>query len=95
VKEGIQETCRIRNWRLWALNIRTNHVHTVLTANCDPENVLIALKANATRKMREAGCWHSGKTPWARRGSKRRLWTDQQLTNAICYVEYEQGEPLD
>jgi len=29
VEKGIRDTCRIRKWRLWAFNIRTNHVHTV------------------------------------------------------------------
>jgi REP element-mobilizing transposase RayT len=95
VKEAIRETCKIRQWCLWAVNVRTNHVHAVVTAHCAPEIVLIALKANATRKMRETRCWHSGKTPWAKRGSKRRLWTEQQLSEAIAYVEYEQGESLD
>jgi REP element-mobilizing transposase RayT len=65
-----------------------------VTANCDPETVLNAFKANATRKMREAACWQSGKTPWVKKGSKKRLWTEQDLINAIVYVEYEQGEPL-
>ena len=95
VKAGIRETCKFRRWQLWAVNVRTNHVHTVVSANCDPEIVLIALKANATRKMREARCWNSSKTPWAKRGSKKRLWTEEQLNGAIAYVEYEQGDPLD
>jgi REP element-mobilizing transposase RayT len=94
VKEAIEETCRIRRWKYWICNIRTNHVHTVVSANCDPEIVLNAFKANATRKMREAGCWQSAETPWVRKGSKRRLWTEQDVISAIVYVEYEQGEPL-
>ena len=54
VDAAIREMCKIRKWNLWALDTRTNHVHTVVTANCDPEIVLNAFKANATRKMREA-----------------------------------------
>ena len=95
VELAVRETCRIRNWRLWAFNIRTNHVHTVVTASCDPELVLIALKANATRRMKEARCWSGKRSPWVRRGSKRYLWTDEQLGCAIAYVLYDQGEPLD
>ena len=34
------------------------------------------------------------RTPWARKGSKRYLWTEQDLLNAIAYVLYDQGEPL-
>ena len=94
IEAAIRETCEIRKWRLWAQNVRTNHVHSVVTANCDPEIVLNAFKANATRKMRESGCWQSGKTPWVKKGSKRRLWNEKDLIAAIVYVEYDQGEPL-
>ena len=94
VEHAVKETCGIRKWRLWAFNIRTNHVHTVVSALCAPEGILSAFKANATRKMRESGCWQSERSPWAFRGSKRRIWDEQQLVNAIAYVLYEQGEPL-
>jgi REP element-mobilizing transposase RayT len=94
VLESIKETCNIRKWRLWASNIRTNHVHTIVSAQCKAKVILNALKANATRKMREAGCWRSDRTPWARRGSKKRLWSEEDLSNASAYVLYEQGVPL-
>ena len=54
IKGAIRETCTIRHWQLWTMNVRTNHVHAVVTANKKPEAVLSALKANATRAMREA-----------------------------------------
>jgi len=94
VEKGIRETCRIRKWRLWAFNIRTNHVHSVVSANRQGWEVLCALKANATRTLREEGCWRSEHSPWVRRGSKIRLWTDRQLQGAINYVLYNQGMPL-
>ena len=94
INEALKETCDIRRWKLWARNVRTNHVHVVVSACCHPEKVLRALKANATRKMSESGCWQSTQTPWARKGSKRWLWTEDQLRSAIHYVEQEQGEPL-
>ncbi len=94
IEAAIRETCQIREWLLWAFNIRTNHVHTVISASCSPEFILNALKANATRKMRETGCWNSDKSPWAYRGSKRRLWNEEELVNAIAYVLYDQGLPL-
>src|SRR5437660_8884686 len=70
VESGIRETCTIRNWSLWAFNVRTNHVHAVVSANCKPEPILNALKANTTRSMKEAGCWNGNRSPWAYRGSK-------------------------
>ena len=82
----VRETCTIREWELWALNVRTNHLHCVVTASCNPKTVLVALKANATRSMRTAGCWSSDLSPWARGGSKKYLWTEEELANAIAYV---------
>ena len=77
------------------MNVRSNHVHVVVTANCKPEKARNAFKANATRKLREGGCWKSEKSPWAFRGSGRYLWTEEDLVKAIAYVENDQGEPLD
>ena len=94
VEEAIRKTCKIRKWSLWTMNARTNHIHTVVSAPSKPEGILTAFKANATRKLRESGCWSSDESPWAERGSKRYLWTETDVNNAIAYVEYDQGEPL-
>jgi len=95
IELGIKETCEIRKWTLWALNARTNHVHSVVTATCKPKKIATAFKANATRKMREAGVWLSERSPWVGGGgSKKYLWTEKALTDAIAYVMYDQGEPL-
>jgi len=95
VESAIRETCAIRHWQLWTVNVRTNHVHAVVTANKKPDAVMSALKANATRAMREATVWTSELSPWEFRGSKKYLWDEEQLRNAIAYVESGQGEPLD
>jgi hypothetical protein len=44
INQAIIETCLIRKWKLWTQNVRTNHVHVVVSAPCDPE---IALRAEA------------------------------------------------
>ncbi len=95
VESSIRATCSIKKWTLWKLNVRSNHVHTVVSAGTTPARVLTALKANATRWMREAGCWDSELSPWSRGGSKKYLWNEKQLNDAIAYVELSQGEPLD
>lgn len=94
INKAIMATCEKRNWVLWVFNVRTNHVHVVVSANCQAWLVLNALKANATREMREAGCWRSERSPWIRRGSRRYLWTEKELDDAIAYVRYGQGESL-
>jgi len=95
IEFGVRQTCTIRKWTLWALNVRSNHLHCVLTAHHNAKRTMTALKANATRAMRDAGCWRSDLSPWARGGSTKYLWTDEELAKAIAYVLYEQGEPLD
>jgi REP element-mobilizing transposase RayT len=94
IEGAIRETCRIRKWALLAFNVRTNHVHVVVTANRKAELVLIALKANATRQLRDDGLWPHLFSPWARKGSKRKLWNERSVGNAIEYVLYGQGDEL-
>ena len=57
VQKAISETCSIRRWYLQALNVRTNHVHIVVTANCKAPLILNAFKANATRHLRQNDLW--------------------------------------
>jgi len=95
VESAIRETCAIRGWQLRVVNVRTNHVHTVVSANKKPETIVSALKANATRAMKEAGIWPSELSPWSFGGSRKYLWNDKELADAIAYVEGDQGEPLD
>jgi REP element-mobilizing transposase RayT len=94
IEEAIKETCSIRKWDLLAFNVRTNHVHTVVVANKKTETVLKAFKANATRKLREEGLWSYAFSPWARKGSKRKLWTEKSVGRAIDYVLNGQGDEL-
>ena len=95
VEKAIRETCSHRKWDLHAHNVRTNHVHTVVSIGSKkPELALNAFKANATRQMREDGCWESTHSPWVDRGSKRYLWNERSLELAIDYVLHGQGDEL-
>jgi REP element-mobilizing transposase RayT len=95
VEVAVMETCTKRGWGLYAFNIRTNHVHVVTNARDeDPDLVLSALKANSTRHMRERGCWTFKHSPWAEKGSKRRLWHERHVQAAINYVLNGQGDDL-
>ena len=95
VEAAIRETCDVRQWLLRAVNVRTNHAHSVVSIGATkPERALNAFKAYATRKMRENGCWLSEHSPWADKGSKRRLWTQRSVERAIDYVINGQGDDL-
>ena len=95
VREAIMDTCRHREWGLDALNVRTNHFHAVVLSGLDaPSKVLNALKANATRLLRERSLWHSQSSPWVDKGSERWLWTEQSVASAVEYVLTAQGPDL-
>lgn len=94
IKTAIIETCNRRRWSLLAVNVRTNHIHVVVSASCIAELVLNALKANATRQLRQDGLWAQAFSPWADKGSKRMLWNEESVARAIDYVLNGQGEDL-
>jgi REP element-mobilizing transposase RayT len=71
---------------LRAVNVRTNHVHTVISTATRPELALNALKTNATRQLRQDGMWDNQRSPWSDSGSKRYIWTEVGLERAIDYV---------
>ena len=92
VELAVREVCRFHRYDLLAVNARTNHVHTVISAACMPEPILDALKAYATRKLRCEGLIPTTTKPWARHGSTRYLWKDEQVDKAVAYVMCDQGE---
>lgn len=95
VDRAVRETCDFRKWHLHALNVRTNHVHAVVTiGGLRPERALTAFKANATRQMRQDGCWLQDSSPWSDKGSTRYLWNERSVVRAIDYVLYGQGDEL-
>ena len=94
VETAIRETCDTRGWFLKAINVRTNHVHSVVSANRKPELVMNAFKANATSMMIKYSLWQRGLKPWSRHGSTRYLWNEKSVARAIDYVINGQGDVL-
>jgi len=95
VEGAIREVCDHRQWFLHALNVRTNHVHVVVSIGpVEPERALNAFKAYSTGRMRRDGNWQKEYSPWADRGSKRYLWNERSLALAIDYVINGQGGEL-
>ena len=95
VERAVRETCEKRTWHLHAINVRTNHAHVVVAIGTKKSEIAMnAFKANATRQMREESCWPYDHSPWAEKGSKRRLWNETSVANAIDYVLNGQGDDL-
>ncbi len=95
VRLAVVETCVLRGWILHALNVRTNHVHLVATTDVLARTVLSTMKARATAQMRRLECWNSNRSPWAKGGSARAIWTAEGLGRAVEYVLHGQGPDLD
>ena len=95
VEAAIRETCVYRKWILLAINVRTNHVHVVVSVGAKKsELALNAFKANATRQMKQDGYWHTDRSPWVDKGSRRNLWNERSVERAIDYVINGQGHEL-
>lgn len=99
VDQTIRDHCHLRGWTLYALNVRTNHVHLVAGAHQDPDEMMNQFKAWCSRKLSDmAGLT----TPIARKAGRRRWWTEggeaepiqdeEYLRNAIEYVLEKQGD---
>ena len=54
VLRTIREVATHRKWKLWAVHVRSNHVHIIVTAPVTPEKVMMDFKAWASRRLREA-----------------------------------------
>ena len=69
VESEVEFHCQKREWKLWAANPRTNHVHVVLKApGYTGEKVRDQLKANCTRGIREVDKRFVDRPVWTTKG---------------------------
>ena len=94
VERAIRDVCKYRGYCLMAVNVRTNHAHSVVASQRKPEIILNAFKSNATRELRQAGLVLPTQPVWSRGGSTRYLWKPRHVEGAINYVLYGQGDDL-
>ncbi len=88
--EAIRTVCQYKEWFVHALEVRSNHVHIVVSAgDVSPGEVMRALKAYATRAMNALCQTKPRRHWWTRDGSKRYLNTEQSLHAAIEYVLHQ------
>lgn len=86
VEKAVREVCLHHKYQLRAINVRTNHVHTVVSAVREPEPILHAFKAYSTRALRRGGLLKVSVKPWARHGSTIYLWKERDIEKAVEYV---------
>ena len=82
-------------WQLWAVHIRSNHVHVVVSAPGPVERVMNDIKAAISRRLNKAYPDEENSKRWTRHGSTRYLWNADQLAAATHYVIEGQGDPME
>ena len=88
---AVAEICRFRGWNLWAVSIRTNHAHVVVTApEYEPETVRDQLKAKATRELRDNFATWKDRPVWSRKGDIEFLDTEDDIESCVIYVREAQ-----
>ncbi len=55
---------------------------------------MIEFKSYASRELNRLGSDEPDRRRWARHGSTRWLWKDEDVRQALQYVIDEQGEPM-
>jgi REP element-mobilizing transposase RayT len=93
VERTIRDHCDHRRWLLHAVNVRTNHVHVVVTADRRPDEVMGQFKAWCSRRLSDAErlvrtvAKKAGRRHWFTEGGDHEVIdTDEYLVNAVTYV---------
>lgn len=88
VHQSIADHCALRGWELRAINVRTNHVHVVVSCppEVSPERAMTEFKLWATRRLREARMISPDGRLWTRHGSTRWINDGRSLDAALAYV---------
>lgn len=94
VLQSILEVCSYRQWVLLAAHVRSNHVHCVIHAILQPEQIMNTIKSYASRHLNEAKLDGDRVNRWTRHGSTRYLWKEAEVEATIQYVVNEQGLPM-
>lgn len=85
VEATIRRHCEVRRWGLHAVNVRSNHVHVVVSAaGYAPETATEQFKAWCTRKLKEVVAGRE--RFWTEGGSCRWINRESDLEAAVEYV---------
>jgi REP element-mobilizing transposase RayT len=94
VLAAIQRHCALRGWNLLAAHVRSNHLHAIVESETRPERIMNEFKSYASRELNRLGVDSTNRKRWARHGSTRWLWRDDDVRSALEYVIDEQGEAM-
>jgi REP element-mobilizing transposase RayT len=95
VLQSVIETCHYNHWHLYAVHVRTEHIHLVVQSNMTKEKTTGKIKCYATKFLKQS---HSEllqrKNFWSRHASTKNIWAPEAIFPALYYVVKRQGEPM-
>jgi REP element-mobilizing transposase RayT len=91
---AIIEIASKKTWHLWAVHVRSNHVHVIVTALTPVERIMNDIKTAISRRLNKAFPNEANVIRWTRHGSTRYVWTETVLDEKICYVVEGQGSSM-
>jgi REP element-mobilizing transposase RayT len=94
VQRAIESFCEFKLWKVLALNVRTNHFHLMTPCHERSEKMLQAIKAAATRALREVNLVGLDRRVWTSGGSARKCFTEEDVASVKEYVVNGQGVDL-
>ncbi len=86
VEQACRNHCEIRDWHLFAVNARSNHVHVVVAVDIKPQIARDQLKANCTGALRKQPKPLCVERTWTKGGDCEILDTDEDVYAAVEYV---------
>ena len=86
VDETVRRVAQYRGWRLDALNVRTNHVHSVISGDDSGTKILADLKSWSTRELRQRGEFETDAEIWTAGGSAIPRFTEEEWQESVYYV---------
>jgi len=95
LRDQMMQTATVRDWRILAMAVMSNHIHVVVGVPGDPDPVRILrdFKSYGSRALSERWGKPPGDRWWTRGGSTRKLPDTPAVFAAIAYVR-NQPYPL-
>ena len=89
VISSVSRLCERRGWKLVAIAVTRTHVHCLLVASAQRNQVLGDMKAFATRGLRAAGAIAEDRPPWSRGGSVVSVRGADEVESVVRYIRDE------
>jgi len=87
VENEIARLCDFRKWKLWNTNVRSNHVHIVVSApEYNGAKVRDQIKANCTRVIRQGWPVFINRPVWTVGGDWQCVNSEDELEQVILYT---------